>query len=340
MLLEIANMLAILVTTCRILYMNNEKPGWLLLIASLPTSGATARMRLWRGIKALGCAPLRDGAYLLVDRDEHAAALADLAGQTNSEGGQAWVIEVMPRSSADNDAFQALFDRSAEYAEIVAALTDARKALAAQTPTEISKTLKRLRREFESIRRIDFFPNQASLNAGAAWADLEEAANTLLSPGEPHAQERSIPRLDRENYQGRTWATRRNLWVDRVASAWLIQRFIDRHAKFLWLDSPAQCPSDALGFDFDNAVFTHVNDKVTFEVLLASFNLEVTPGLEKLAALVHALDVGGPMSPEAAGFEAILSGARLRLNNDDALLAEISTVLDSLYTHFDKERTS
>jgi hypothetical protein len=315
-------------------------PRWLLLIASLPTASATARMRLWRGIKALGCISLRDGAYLLVDQDSHDEALIDLANQTNIEGGQAWVVDVTPRSAADNDAFQALFDRSSEYAEIVAAFTQARKALPSQTPAEITKTLKRLRKERDGILRIDFFPNQASLNAQAAWADFEEAANALLSPGEPQPQERPIPSLSRADYQGRTWATRRNLWVDRVASAWLIQRFIDRDARFLWLDSPAQCPTDALGFDFDDAAFTHIGDKVTFEVLLASFNIEMTPGMEKLAALVHALDVGGIVPPEAAGFEAILTGARARLNDDNALLAEIGTVLDSLYTHYNKERTS
>lgn len=319
--------------------MNIQKSGWLLLIASLPTSGATARMRLWRGIKALGCVALRDGAYLLVERQQHADALADLAAQTNSEGGQAWVVDVVPRSAADNEAFQALFERSSEYAEMNAALTEARKALSSQTPAEITKTLKRLRKERDALQRIDFFPNQASLDAEAAWADFEEAVNTLLSPGEPQAQERPIPHLSRANYQGRTWATRRNLWVDRVASAWLIQRFIDSDARFLWLDSPAQCPPDALGFDFDEAVFTHVGDKVTFEVLLASFHIEMTPGMEKLAALVHALDVGGMVPPEATGFEAILTGARARLNNDDALLAEIGTVLDSLYTHYNKEQT-
>ncbi|KRB93084.1 chromate resistance protein ChrB domain-containing protein [Noviherbaspirillum sp. Root189] len=311
---------------------------WLLLIASLPTSGATVRMRLWRGIKALGCVALRDGAYLLVDWPQHADALADLAAQTNSEGGQAWVVDVVPRSVADNEAFQALFDRSSEYAEMNAGLNQARKALPSQTPAEIAKTLKRLRKERDALLRIDFFPNQASLDAEAAWADFEEAVNALLSPGEPQAQERPIPHLLRADYQGRTWATRRNLWVDRVASAWLIRRFIDSDAKFLWLDSPAQCPPDALGFDFNDAAFTHVDDKVTFEVLLDSFNIEMTPGMAKLAALIHALDVGGVVLPEAAGFEAILTGARARLNSDDALLAEIGAVLDSLYVHYNKEQ--
>jgi hypothetical protein len=107
-----------------------------------------------------------------------------------------------------------------------------------------------------------------------------------------------------------------------------------------WLDSPAYCPNDALGFDFDDATFTHIGDKVAFEVLLASFGLEGDPGLTRPAALVHALDVGGTSSPEAAGFEAILSGAQSRLNSDDALLAETGAVLDSLYIHFGKESST
>jgi hypothetical protein len=125
--------------------------------------------------------------------------------------------------------------------------------------------------------------------------------------------------------------------VDRVASAWLIQRFIDPKAQFLWLDSPADCPAGALGFDFNDATFTHVGDKVTFEVLAASFQLPTTPGMTKLCALVHALDAGGEAPPEAAGFEAIFTGARARIADDDAFLAEIGNILDSLYAHYNKE---
>jgi hypothetical protein len=122
-----------------------------------------------------------------------------------------------------------------------------------------------------------------------------------------------------------------------VASAWLIRRFIDPDARFLWLESPSDCPADALGFDFDGARFTHVGERVSFEVLLASFGLEEDRGLARLAALVHMLDVGGEPVPEASGFEAMLSGARQRLegvDGDDRLLAEMSLVLDSLHTWF------
>lgn len=79
--------------------------------------------------------------------------------------------------------------------------------------------------------------------------------------------------------------------MDRLASAWLIGRFIDPSARFLWLASPDDCPDEALGFDFDGATFTHVEEKVTFETLLASFDLD-SPALLRLGKLVHYLDVG------------------------------------------------
>jgi hypothetical protein len=119
-----------------------------------------------------------------------------------------------------------------------------------------------------------------------------------------------------------------------VASAWLIRRFIDPQARFKWLAKPSDCPKSALGFDFDGATFTHVGDRVTFQTLLVSFGLEDDPALRRLGALVHQLDVGGEPVPEAAGFEAVMAGARERLDDDDALLAEMTAVLDSLHAHF------
>jgi hypothetical protein len=122
-----------------------------------------------------------------------------------------------------------------------------------------------------------------------------------------------------------------------VASAWLIRHFIDPGARFLWLAKPSDCPKRALGFDFDGAAFSHVGERVTFETLMASFGLEADPALARLATLVHALDVGGEAVAEARGLEAIMAGARERLDDDDALLAEMSRVLDSLYAHFARE---
>jgi hypothetical protein len=128
--------------------------------------------------------------------------------------------------------------------------------------------------------------------------------------------------------------------VDRLASAWLIQHFIDPKARFLWLVKPSDCPKDAIGFDFDGATFTHIGARVTFEVLLASFGLEGDPALSRLAALVHYLDVGGIPVPEAAGLDAILWGVRLRCDTDDTLLAEATKIFDCLYAAFARETST
>jgi hypothetical protein len=168
----------------------------------------------------------------------------------------------------------------------------------------------------------------------AALGDAEFALNARFAPDEPHPARRKIRQRPRKDYRGRTWATRERLWIDRVASAWLIRRFIDPKAKFLWLKRPKDCPKRAIGFDFDGAEFTHVESKVTFEVLLASFGLEQDAGLARLAALVHHLDVGGIPTAEGPGFATIMAGARILQPDDDALLKAVTPVLDSLYTGY------
>jgi len=121
--------------------------------------------------------------------------------------------------------------------------------------------------------------------------------------------------------------------VDRLASAWLIRRFIDRRARFVWLQHVEDCPANALGFDFDGARFTHVGHRVTFETMLASFGLENDAALLRIGAIVHALDVGGE-APEAAGFEMLLKGLKARIKDDDALLKQGGQMLDDLYAVF------
>jgi hypothetical protein len=313
--------------------------SWLALIVSLPSASATARMRIWRAVKALGCVALRDGAYLLPAQAEQAAQLQALADETRKEGGQAWLLQVHARDMAEQATYRALFDRTDDYAPWLADLAEARRTpLSSLSAAEINRLQRRHQRAYEAIRRIDFFPGEASIRAEAQWRDFAGAIEAVQSPGEPQATAGRIARRDRMQYQGRLWATRRHLWVDRVASAWLIRRFIDPHARFLWLDAPADCPPDALGFDFDGATFSHVGERVTFEVLLASFGLDDDRGLFRLGTMVHALDVGGLSTAEAAGFEAVLAGARKRWPDDDALLADIGGVLDSLHAHFSSPR--
>ena len=317
--------------------MNTDaKLSWLLLVISLPTSSATGRMRIWRALKALGCVALRDGAYLLPSGPGHAEALRELGDECVREGGSAWLMTVIP-DSPDDIAYRQLFDRSEQYAELRKSWKSENRGLRSLSMTELARLKRRLEKDFDALRASDFFPSEASVEAEAAWIDFSKRIDAVLSPDEPHETAGQVPRLDAGEYRGRTWATRRRLWVDRVASAWLIRRFVDPDAKFRWLAKPSDCPKSALGFDFDGATFTHVGDRVTFETLLASFGLDDDAALARLGTIVHALDIGGEPVPEATGFEAVMAGARERIADDDALLAEMSNVLDSLYAHFERE---
>jgi hypothetical protein len=282
----------------------------------------------------MGCAVLRDGVYMLPLSRDSAEAFDELSASIIDAGGSATVLQSVSRDADQDILFRSLFDRVDAYAELAGSLRDARKSLSKLSAPDVSRLLRRLRRKYEALRSIDYFPGEAMVRAEAAWSDFIGVVDTVLSPDEPQASDGAIKRLDCKDYQGRTWATRRHLWVDRVASAWLIRRFIDPKARFLWLDKPSSCPKKVLGFDFDGATFTHIGERVTFEVLLASFGLDNDGGLARLGELVHALDVGGAVIPEAGGFEAMMSGARQRAADDDALLDEMSGVLDSMYAYY------
>jgi hypothetical protein len=160
---------------------------------------------------------------------------------------------------------------------------------------------------------------------------LKAAYQEMFAPSEPRSSRRGLRVLDRARYQKRTWATRKAPWVDRLASAWLIRKFIDREARFVWIARPSECPKKAVGFDFDGADFTHVKNRVTFEVLAASFGLDKDPSLAAIGAAVHFLDIGGIPVPDARGLETMLKGAREKARTDDALLAEAMRVFDLLY---------
>lgn len=301
--------------------------SWQLLILSLPTENASARMRAWRVLKAAGAAVLRDGVYLLPGLEHCGATLAAVAEEVRTAGGTAYVLDVTA-GPADAE-FMALFDRGEAYAELLAGIAAGRETLTPESAPDALKQVRKLRKSFAALTEIDFFPGAAGPRTGTALADLEARVARALSPDEPLPSECAISRCDPADYRGRVWATRQRPWIDRLACAWLIRRRIDPAARILWLATPADLPADALGFDFDGAAFTHVGDKVSFETLLASFALD-EPGLRKLASLVHYLDVGGVAPPEAAGVERVLAGLRSGIDDDDRLLQAAEQVFDGL----------
>ena len=306
---------------------------WNLLITSLPTATATARMRIWRSLKSCGAAILRDGVYLLPDCMSCRNTLDQLADDVRSSGGTAIVLKV---EGPHDGHFIGLFDRSDEYAALLADIAKLAAELSATTVQSQLKPIRKLRKAFTGLVAIDFFPGEAQRQTQTALVELEQTVNRLLSPDEPQAIPGSIALLAIADFQGLIWATRRRPWVDRLACAWLIRRFIDPKASFFWLASPTDCPADAQGFDFDGATFSHLEGRVSFEVLVASFNLE-TQALKRLGALVHFLDVGGVQPPEALGIECVLAGLRDSILDDDQLLLAASAVFDSLLITFEKE---
>jgi hypothetical protein len=311
------------------------------LVLSLPTRNSTLRMRLWRALKQTGCAVLRDGVYLLPATPASHETLSRLESQIRAAGGFAMTLEVKAGTNQLVE-LRKLFDRSGDYGKLVRDIRAAKPSLARLGSRRAQTQIHRLEREVRKLSAIDFYAGEAKAQAEAALVDLKGAYRALYSGGEPHSSRRRPRQFEAARYQKRTWATRKAPWVDRLASAWLIKRFIDRDARFAWIDRPSECPKNAVGFDFDGAEFTHVGKRVTFEVLLSSFGLETDPALAAIGAAVHFLDVGGIPVPDAKGLETMLKGARETARSDDVLLASAMRTFDLLHTAYriggDRER--
>ena len=310
------------------------------LILSLPTRNSTMRMRVWRALKDTGCGVLRDGLYVLPSGAAGSSTLAALESEILSAGGFAMNVELKVRTAANLAEVQQLFDRSADYGALVKKIATTKAALPRFGVRRGQTAIDRLERSFGKLADIDFFPGQGKLQAAEALTSLKRSFHEAYVGGEPRASRKRLRPITRAKYEKRTWATRKNLWIDRMASAWLIKRFIDKEAKFLWLEKPKDCPRKAVGFDFDGAEFTHVDNRVTFEVLLATFGHEGDAGLAAIGAAVHFLDVGGIPVPDAKGLETVLRGAKEKARNDDALLADALRIFDLFYSAYSQPKAS
>jgi hypothetical protein len=307
---------------------------WLLFVHSLPGQNGALRISTWRSLQSAGAGSLRDGVSALPDRPEFADALGGLRREIQASGGTAHVLRVPGGGEASDAELRALFDRASDYAALVAAVERTLAALGEATESEARRQARQHARELARIEAIDFFGSDGRDRAQALVASLSDSITKRFSPDEPVAISASIPQLSADAYRGRVWVTRARMWVDRVACAWLIRRFVDPDATFRWLDDVREAPADAVGFDYDGAAFTHVGELTTFEAIAASFGLREHPALSRIGGIVHALDIGGPAVPEAAGFEAVLAGMRDRARDDAELLETMGAVLDALHDAF------
>jgi hypothetical protein len=311
--------------------MTFDASTWLILTATLPTHPSALRVRVWRALKATGAGTLREGVYVLPEAAATARALWDIQATIAGAGADAHMLVVPARDAAQEQAFRTLFDRSDLYAELLQSIKEQRAAMASSPEADLNKGLRALEQQLQAIQAGDFFPGKAATKAAEALAALRREVTLRLSPGEPRAAPAAIERLPLEDFQGRTWATRKRPWVDRLATAWLVQRFVDRAPRFVWIEDPKRCPAKALGYDFDGARFTHVGERVTFEVVAASFGLDDDPALRAVGQLVHHIDVGGIPVDEAPGFELLVRGLQAQHRKDDELLAAALPLFDTLY---------
>lgn len=307
------------------------RSNWLVLTATLPARPSGLRVRVWRALKATGAGTLREGVYVLPEHTASARTLRELERTIGEAGADAHLLVVQARDAAQEQSFRALFDRAEQYAEFLQAVKGVRGRIRRATQTELRQNLHALEAKLQAVQASDFFPGKHSQKAASALAVLRRDIELQLSPGEPAATQADIPPRALADYQERTWATRRRPWVDRLATAWLVRRFVDRNPTFVWLSDPKKCPRSALGYDFDGATFTHTGGRVTFEVVAESFGLLGDPAIRRLALLVHCIDVGGSPVDEAAGFEMLVRGLQVQHVDDDELLAASLPVFDAYY---------
>jgi len=233
-----------------------------------------------------------------------------------------------------------LFDRSREYAALTEQIQATRASLRRLGPRKAQTRLDRLQRVADRLAAIDFYPGAAQSKASDAFASLQRDFREFYARGEPRKSHRRLRPGDRARYQDRVWATRKDPWIDRLASAWLIKRFIDRAARFVWLDRPSSLPRKAIGYDFDGAQFTHVGNRVTFEVLMETFGLDGDPALAAIGNSVHFLDVGGDAAADAKGLETVLKGVKEKARDDDAMLSEAMRIFDHFYSAYAERKTA
>lgn len=298
--------------------------GWLLLLLSLPPRPSSLRVRAWRRLRVLGAVPLKSGAYLLPDSTERYEQFQWLAQEIQRDGGEATLLRVDRIENMKQPDVVRLFQevRNQEYAGLAERY---RKLLKGRRP-RLDEELARLAREMDRITEIDFFeaPGRREVERAREAVEQRTAAGRARPAG-------AAPPLDLEALKGRRWVTRPRPHVDRIASAWLIKRFVDPEAEFIFAP-PDQIPGDAIPFDMAGADFGHHGEDCTFETLLRRAGLRDRK-LAILAEIVHEADLKDQKfaREEARGIDLALRSLLSAIKDDHEALAHGLILFDGLY---------
>jgi hypothetical protein len=298
--------------------------GWLLLLLSLPPRPSSLRVRAWRRLRVLGAVPLRNSAYLLPDSSDRYEQFQWLAQEIQRDGGEATLLRADRIENVKQPDVVRLFQeaRNQDYAVLADRY---RKLLKGRRP-RLGEELARLAREMERIAEIDFFEAPGRREVERAREAVEQ--RTATGRARPAG---AAPPLDLDALKGRRWVTRPRPHVDRIASAWLIKRFVDPEAEFVFAP-PDQIPGDAIPFDMAGVDFGHHGEDCTFETLLRRTGLRDRK-LAILAEIVHEADLKDQKfaREEARGIDLALRGLLSAIKDDHEALAHGLTLFDGLY---------
>ena len=308
----------------------------LLLLVGVPPTPSSLRVRVWRRLRSLGAVALKRSAYLLPDTPERYEDFQWLAQEVQRDGGDATLIRVQQIENVSPGEVLRLFHepRDHDYRQLAARY---RKVLPRLDKKSISpriqEELARLAKDHQRIRDIDFF----DAPGGAEVRRLEEAIT--MRTRRPEAQRpEPPPTLDLSKLRKRRWVTRPRPHIDRVASAWLIRRFIDPEAVFIFA-SPAEFPVDAIPFDAPGVELSHRGEDCTFETLVKQAKLR-DRRLAHLAEVVHEADLrdGKYQHEEARGIDVAVRALLAATTDDQQVLAQGMTLFEGLYATTSRKR--
>jgi len=311
-----------------------EGVRWLLLIHQLPTKPAYARVKIWRRLKGLGAVTVKNSVYALPSSVETREDFAWLIKEIAELGGEGFVCEATLVDGLNDSEVRALFGiaRDEDYAEVAAAARELVAKYSSSSRAELAGPVARLRKQLDEIVAIDFFgadgrePTEGLVSG--LEADLQQEEEAMSAEGS-----QSLPA---GKLQNRVWVTRQGVQIDRIASAWLIRRFIDGQARFKFVPGTGYVAQPGeLRFDMFEGEFTHRGDRCSFEVLLAEAALD-DPALAAIGEIVHDIDLKDRKygREEAAGIRTLIAGIASSHNDDNQRLERGAAVFDDLYRSF------
>jgi hypothetical protein len=316
---------------------------WLLFFYSVPSRPVSNRMRIWRKLAKTGAVQMKGAVYILPFNDEHYEFLQWLVSEIVGMKGEAAVVSIEKIDTMKDAEIIAFFDQQKasgyktlqkSFDDLGRRLSSIQKGAKPQNVKGISAQFARLQKEFEDIKRIDFFSSREGTALGEKIKRVQADLKIISGAEMKHPKSAALISKSHADYHGKTWITRKKPFIDRMASAWLIKRFIDKDAAFDFIDEKDIDTIDkrSVTFDVRGGEFTHNGDMCTFEVIMKSFGLR-DKTLKKMAEIIHDLDMKDDKfnAVEARGMENILEGIRRTAKNDRDALDKGMTLFEMLY---------